>query len=60
MRVVAKCDDKHINIQADAVELRDDVLFAYRKHGTELTATDFAGAFSLGSMDYIYTTEEKG
>lgn len=60
MRIVARCDNNYINIKADAVELREDTLWAFRKRDGELTANEFAGMWSLGSVDYIYTTEEKG
>ncbi len=60
MRLIAKCKDNFINLQVDAVEVKDeDVLYAYKKPTGGLAATDFVGMFDFGSMDYIYVSEGK-
>lgn len=59
MRLIMKCGETVCNIRVDAVERQEDVIFAYRKTDGSCTATEFAGMFSLGSVDYLYLTEEK-
>ena len=55
-----KCKDAVCNIRVDAIDKQGDVIFAYRKANGSLTANEFAGCFDLGSVDYLYITEEKG
>lgn len=55
-----KSGETTCNIRVDAVERQEDVLFAYRKLAGELIATEFVGMFDLGSVDFLYLTEEKG
>lgn len=60
MRLIAKCEDNVINIRVDALEIREgDTAFAFRKASNALTATEFVGMFDLGSMDYLYLSEER-
>ena len=57
MRIVMKSGDAYCNIAADVVEKVDDVVYAYNHTPNGNLA--FVGMFSLGSVDYIYTTESK-
>lgn len=59
MRLIMRSGDVTANLRVDAVERVDDVLYAYRKCKGEDAASEFAGMFSLGSVDFIYTTPEK-
>jgi hypothetical protein len=54
-----KCNDTICNLKVDAIERQDDVVFAYRKRDGEITASDFCGMFSLGSVDFLYITDER-
>ena len=54
-----KCDDTLCNMKVDAIERQDDVVFAYRKKDGEITASEFCGMFSLGSIDFLYVTNER-
>lgn len=58
MRLIMRSGDVTANLRVDAVERVDDVLYAYRKREGEVTASEFAGMFSLGSVDFVYTTPE--
>ena len=59
MRLMMKCKDTVANLKCDAVEKRDDVVFAYKIPQGGMTATEFVGVFDLGSMDFLYVTDEK-
>lgn len=61
MRLIMKCKDTVANIKVDEVERKGDVIFAYRTFSDENFAprTEFVGMFDLGSMDFLYVTEEK-
>lgn len=60
MWLIMKCNDTQCKIKVDAIERVEDVIFAYRRPSGGITATEFAGCFSLGSVDYLYVTEERG
>lgn len=60
MRLIMKCKDTVCNIKVDAVEKQDCVVFAYKCPPGSLAATEFVGVFDLGSVDFLYVTEEKG
>ena len=55
-----KCRDTICNIKVDAIEKQEDVIFAYKCPPGSMTATEFVGVFDLGSVDFLYVTEEKG
>ena len=57
--LIMKCDDTLCNMKVDAIERQDDVVFAYRKKDGEITASEFCGMFSLGSIDFLYVTNER-
>lgn len=59
MRLIAKCKDTICNIKVDAIDKQEDVVFAYRKPQNSMTATEFVGCFDLGSMDFLYVTDER-
>ena len=59
MRLIMKCKDMICNIRIDAIEKQGDVVFAYKKANGSLTANEFAGCFDLGSVDFLYLTDEK-
>lgn len=59
MRLIMRSGDVTANLRVDAVERVDDVLYAYRKRKGEATASEFAGMFDLGAVDFIYTTPER-
>ena len=59
MRLVMKCSEMICNIKVDAIEKQEDVIFAYKKPPGSMAATEFVGCFSLGSMDFLYVTDEK-
>lgn len=63
MRLIMKCKDTVANIKVDEVERRGDVIFAYKSVPVDneklLAKTEFVGMFDLGSMDFLYVTEEK-
>ena len=59
MRLIMKCRDQFCNIKVDAIEKNDDVIFAYKKPQGSMTATEFVGMFDLGSVDFLYVTDEK-
>ena len=58
MRLMAKCKDMVCNIRVDSIEKQEDVVFAYRIPADGIAPTEFVGCFDLGSMDYLYITEE--
>ena len=58
MRLIAKCKDTICNIRVDDIERGEDVVFAYRIPEGSTAATKFVGCFDLGSMDFLYITEE--
>lgn len=60
MRLIMKCKDTVANVKVDAVEKQGDVVFAYKKPQDGMAATEFVGCFDLGSVDFLYVTEEKG
>ena len=60
MRLVMKCKDQYCNIRVDSIEKVDDVVFAYKRPQGGMEATEFVGMFDLGSVDFLYVTEEKG
>ena len=59
MRLIMKCKDTIANIKVDAIEKQDDVVFAYKCPPMSMAATEFVGMFDLGSMDFLYVTDEK-
>lgn len=59
MRLIMKSGDRFANLRVDAVEKEDDVIFAYKCPVGSLAATEFVGCFDLGSMDFLYVTEER-
>lgn len=59
MRLIMKCKDTICNIKVDAIEKQEDVVFAYKKPQTSMTATEFVGCFDLGSVDFLYVTDER-
>ena len=59
MRLIMKCKDKFCNLKVDAIEKQDDVVFAYKKPNDGIAATEFVGMFDLGSVDFLYVTDEK-
>lgn len=59
MRLIAKCKDTMVNIKVDGIERKEDVIFAYRQPHDAMAEIEFAGMFDLGSMDYLYVTEER-
>ena len=59
MRLNMKCKDITCNIRVDSIEKVDDVIFAYKKPQGGIAATEFVGMFDLGSVDYLYLTDEK-
>lgn len=59
MRLIMKCKETFCNIRVDAVDKQNDVVFAYRKPSGGMAATEFAGMFDLGSIDYLYLTDER-
>ena len=59
MRLVMKCKDQYCNIRVDSIEKVDDVVFAYKRPQGSMAATEFVGCFDLGSVDFLYVTEEK-
>lgn len=60
MRLIAKCKDTVVNIMVDSIEKEEEVVFAYRKPAGGIAPTEFVGCFDLGSMDFLYVTDEKG
>ena len=60
MRLIMKSRETICNIKVDAVEKQGDVVFAYKKPNGGMAATEFVGCFDLGSVDFLYMTEEKG
>ena len=59
MRLIMKCHDTVANIKCDAVEKVGDVVMAYKKPQGGMAATEFVGMFDLGSMDFLYVTDER-
>lgn len=59
MRLIAKCKDTICNIKVDAIDKQEDVVFAYKRSQGSMTATEFVGCFDLGSMDFLYVTDER-
>lgn len=59
MRLIMKCKDTICNIKVDAIEKQEDVVFAYKRPKGSMTATEFVGCFDLGSMDFLYVTDER-
>ncbi len=59
MRLIMKCKDTICNIRVDAIEKQEDVVFAYKCPAGSMTATEFVGVFDLGSVDFLYVTDEK-
>lgn len=59
MRLIMKCKDTYCNIRVDAIEKQEDVVFAYKCPQGSMTATEFVGVFDLGSVDFLYVTDEK-
>ena len=59
MRLVMKCKETYCNIKVDSIEKQEDVVFAYRKPPGSMTATEFVGVFDLGSVDFLYVTDER-
>lgn len=59
MRLMMKSGDRLCNIRVDEIERKGDVIFAYRKPEGSMVATEFAGCFDLGSVDFLYITDER-
>ena len=59
MRLIMKCKDIVCNIKVDAVDKQGDVVFAYKCPLGSMAATEFVGVFDLGSMDFLYVTDER-
>ena len=59
MRLVMRSKDAFCNIRVDAIEKNEDVIFAYKKPQGGIAATEFVGMFDLGSVDFLYVTDEK-
>lgn len=59
MRLIMKCKDTICNIKVDAIDKQDDVVFAYKRPQGSMTATEFVGCFDLGSVDFLYVTDER-
>ena len=59
MRLIMKCGDTVANLKVDAIEKQDDVVFAYKNPSGSIAATEFVGMFDLGSVDFLYVTEER-
>lgn len=59
MRLIMKCKDTVANIKVDSIEKQGDVVFAYKNPSGSMAATEFVGCFDLGSVDFLYVTEEK-
>lgn len=60
MRLIMKYKETVCNIKVDAIEKQGDVVFAYKKQAGSMTANEFVGVFDLGSMDFLYVTDERG
>lgn len=59
MRLIMKCKDTVANIKVDSIEKVDDVIYAYKNKQGSIAATEFVGMFDLGSMDFLYVTDER-
>lgn len=59
MRLIMKCRDTLANIRVDKIERMGDVVFAYKIPNGGLAETEFVGAFDLGSVDFLYVTDER-
>lgn len=59
MRLVARSKDIICNMRVDSIDRQGDVIFAYRKADGSMTADQFAGMFDLGSVDFLYVTDER-
>lgn len=59
MRLVMRSGDITANLSVDAIERVGDVIYAYRRKDGAIEASEFAGMFDLGSVDFIYTTPER-
>ena len=58
--LVMKSKDIVCKMPIDAYEVKEgDMVYAYRKAPGALTADEFAGCFDLGSVDFLYLTEER-
>ena len=59
MRLIMRCRDTYCNVKVDAIDKQDSVVFAYRCPPDSMVATEFVGVFDLGSVDFLYVTEER-
>lgn len=60
MRLIMKCRDTYCNIKVDSIEKQEDVVLAYKCPHGSMVATEFVGCFDLGSVDFLYVTDERG
>ena len=60
MRLIMKSGETFCNIKVDAIDKQGDVVFAYKCADGGMAATEFVGVFDLGSVDFLYVTEERG
>ena len=59
MKLVMRHKDLTCIMRVDGIEKQGDVIFAYRKAPDSMTADVFVGMFDLGSVDFLYLTEER-
>lgn len=59
MNLVMRSKDTNLVMKVDGIEKQEDVVYAYRKAPGALTAEKFVGFFDLGSVDFLYVTEER-
>ena len=59
MNLVMRSKDINLVVKVDSVEKQGDVVYAYKKAPGSITADEFVGMFDLGSMDFLYVTDER-
>lgn len=59
MKIVMRSKDITCIMPVDGIAKQGDVIFAYRKAPDSMTADVFVGMFDLGSVDFLYVTEER-
>ena len=59
MRLIMRCKDTYCNVKVDFIEKQGDVVFAYKCPPGSMAATEFVGVYDLGSVDFLYVTEER-
>lgn len=59
MQIVMRSKDITCIMRVDSIEKQGDVIFAYRKAPGSITADEFVGMYDLGSVDFLYVTEER-